>query len=64
MYFFVFLAGPQSNSWQLENTNQDSTTSTVNTPMDCKGKIICIICKKKKKKITYHKYNYIFKWIK
>ncbi|XP_026814633.1 longitudinals lacking protein, isoforms F/I/K/T-like isoform X10 [Rhopalosiphum maidis] len=26
---------PQTNSWQLDTTNQDST-STVNTPMDCK----------------------------
>ncbi|XP_025197645.1 longitudinals lacking protein, isoforms A/B/D/L-like isoform X1 [Melanaphis sacchari] len=28
-------AVPQTNSWQLDTTNQDST-STVNTPMDCK----------------------------
>lgn len=45
--FICVLAVPQSNSWQLETTNQDST-STVNTPMDCKGKIcIYIICKNK-----------------
>jgi len=43
--FIYVLAVPQTNSWQLETTNQDST-STVNTPMDCKGKtFICIICK-------------------
>lgn len=37
-YSFVLVA-PQTNSWQLETTNQDST-NTVNTPMDCKGKIL------------------------
>ncbi|XP_026814631.1 longitudinals lacking protein, isoforms A/B/D/L-like isoform X8 [Rhopalosiphum maidis] len=33
---------PQTNSWQLDTTNQDST-STVNTPMDCKA-ISCTRC--------------------
>ncbi|XP_060839229.1 longitudinals lacking protein, isoforms A/B/D/L-like isoform X7 [Rhopalosiphum padi] len=35
-------AVPQTNSWQLDTTNQDST-STVNTPMDCKA-ISCTRC--------------------
>ncbi|XP_016661083.1 longitudinals lacking protein, isoforms F/I/K/T isoform X4 [Acyrthosiphon pisum] len=42
---------PQTNSWQLDTTNQDST-STVNTPMDCKDsdllaeKFECKLCGK------------------
>ncbi|XP_029345121.1 longitudinals lacking protein, isoforms N/O/W/X/Y isoform X6 [Acyrthosiphon pisum] len=32
---------PQTNSWQLDTTNQDST-STVNTPMDCKDFMFAI----------------------
>lgn len=42
------LATPQINSWQLETTTQE-ITNTVNTPMDCKGKIyfLYIICKNK-----------------
>ncbi|XP_060839224.1 longitudinals lacking protein, isoforms F/I/K/T-like isoform X3 [Rhopalosiphum padi] len=44
-------AVPQTNSWQLDTTNQDST-STVNTPMDCKDpdllteKFECKLCGK------------------
>ncbi|XP_015365428.1 PREDICTED: longitudinals lacking protein, isoforms H/M/V-like [Diuraphis noxia] len=44
-------AVPQTNSWQLETTNQDST-STVNTPMDCKGKICFLIHNCKNKRIN------------
>lgn len=48
VYLFCVLAVPQTNSWQLENANQDSS-STVNTPMDCKGKILIhFICKNKR----------------
>jgi len=48
VFFIYILAVPQTNSWQLDTTNQDST-STVNTPMDCKGKIcIYINCRNKR----------------
>ncbi|XP_050536178.1 longitudinals lacking protein, isoforms H/M/V-like isoform X5 [Daktulosphaira vitifoliae] len=33
---------PTSNSWQLETNNQDSTNS-VNTPMDCKGVMMFVV---------------------
>lgn len=59
VFFIYILAVPQTNSWQLETTNQDST-STVNTPMDCKGKICFEIHNCKNERINTFK----FKWIK